>query len=577
MKRSGRRSSIVPLIVLGSAIPAFAGITYTCDPNIEAAHAGTCAYLNSTIAGLYNTTFSNANASIYVQYGNTELGESDTSLIQVGYSAYLKALTANSQASGNTVQVSAVEALNSFDTPRYSSGRVEIPTALASALGFTGLSGLLADGMTFCNTPGAATCYNGIVTITDQTSSLYYRSGNEGSHQYDFYSTVEHETDEVLGTASCIDTTGPSLADECGTNIPSAVDLFRYQSAENLVLISSTPGAYFSYNGGQTNGANGNVYNTLDNDQDYGDFLTPCPGVPSVQDAAACAGHDQGVDITNDGGAEINILNAVGYERNAQAATPPVITSVLNGATGQSTMAASTYVAIYGTNLSTTSPGRTWAATDFTTNANRTLNMPTALAGTSVTVNGTPAYVEYISPTQLNIITPPIGATGGNIPVVLTLNQESSASFLMTLESLAPSFFAWDPGTVDNGKYLIAQHANYTNVGKPGLFPSAPANFTTAAVPGETILLYGTGFGPTTPPIAAGIETDRVYNLSPTPTATVGGIPAHVSFAGLIPPESQVYQFDVVIPANAPSGDLPLIVNVNGTPSFSGLITVQAP
>ena len=576
MKCPGLLNAFVLLFVLGSAIPAFAGITYTCDPNIEAARAGTCAYLNSTIAGLYNTTFSNANASIYIQYGKTELGESDTSLIQVGYSAYLKALTANSQVSANAVQVAAVEALNTFDTTLYGGGRVEIPTALASALGFTGLFGLLTDGMTFCSTPGTPTCFNGIVTITNETSSLYYRTGNEGSRQYDFYSTVEHETDEVLGTASCIDTAG-SLSDECGTNIPSAVDLFRYQSAGNLVLISAPPGAYFSYNGGQTNGANGNVYNTLDNGEDYADFLAPCPGIQSVQDAAACEGHDQDVDITNDGGAEINILNAIGYERNAQAAPPPLITSVLNGATGQSIMAASTYVAIYGTNLSTTSPGRTWTAADFTTNANQTFNMPTTLDGASVTVNGKPAYVEYISPAQLNIITPAIGATGSNIPVVVTSNQESSASFSVTIESLAPSLFAWDPGTADNGKYLIAQHANYTNVGKPGLFPTASPTFTTPAIPGETILLYGTGFGPTTPPIALGIETDKVYNLSPTPTATVGGIPAHVSFAGLIPPESQVYQFDVVIPANAPNGDVPLIVNVNGTPSFSGLITVQAP
>jgi len=147
----------------------------------------------------------------------------------------------------------------------------------------------------------------------------------------------------------------------------------------------------------------------------------------------------------------------------------------------------------------------------------------------------------------------------------------------MTLESLAPSFFAWDPATADNGKYLIAQHANYTNVGKVGLFPTLSPTLTTPAAPGETILLYGTGFGPTTPPIAAGIETDKIYNLSPTPTTTVGGIPAHVSFAGLVPPESQVYQFDVLIPANAPNGDLPLVVNINGTQSYSGLITVQAP
>src|ERR1700681_2049283 len=102
MARSWTRCSISLLFALGSAIPASAGITYTCAENIDAAQAGTCAYLNSTIAGLYNNTFSNANASIYIQYGSTELGESSTSLAQVRYSAYLNALTANALASGNT-------------------------------------------------------------------------------------------------------------------------------------------------------------------------------------------------------------------------------------------------------------------------------------------------------------------------------------------------------------------------------------------------------------------------------------------------------------------------------------------
>lgn len=114
-------------------------------------------------------------------------------------------------------------------------------------------------------------------------------------------------------------------------------------------------------------------------------------------------------------------------------------------------------------------------------------------------------------------------------------------------------------------------------MGKAGLFPNTAANFTTPAQPGETIQLYGTGFGPTSPPIAAGIETDKVYNLSPTPTATVNGITAAVAFAGLIAPESQIYQVAVTIPPNAPNGDLPLVVTVNGVKSFSGLSTVQGP
>jgi uncharacterized protein (TIGR03437 family) len=247
-----------------------------------------------------------------------------------------------------------------------------------------------------------------------------------------------------------------------------------------------------------------------------------------------------------------------------------MISNVLNAATGQSTMAASTYVAIYGTGLSTTNPGRTWTAADFGANSDRTLNMPTNLDGTSVTVNGAPAYVYYISPTQLNIITPAIAATGNGIPVIVSLNDQPSAPFSVTLQNLAPSFFEWSP-------YLVAQHANYTNAGKVGLFPAAPANFTTPAKPGETILLYGTGFGPTSPAITAGIETDKsdYYLLNPTPTATLGSIPAAVSFAGLVAGDSQVSQLNVVIPSNAPNGDLPLIVNVNGTLSLSGLITVQ--
>ncbi len=258
------------------------------------------------------------------------------------------------------------------------------------------------------------------------------------------------------------------------------------------------------------------------------------------------------------------------------ASTPaPAISSALNAATAQTTIAASTYVALYGTGLSTTNPGRTWTAADFTANSNGTQSMPTSLDGTTVTVGGVPAYVEYVSPTQLNIVTPATPATGNGVPVVVSLNGQPSAVFSVTLQNLAPSFFAWSPSTADFGKYLIAQHANYSNVGKVGLFPGTPAAFTTPAVPGETILLYGTGFGPTSPPIAAGIETNQIYNLSPTPTATLGGIPATVSFAGLIPPDSEVYQFDIVIPLSAPNGDLPLVVNVNGTLSYSGLITVQ--
>ena len=166
-----------------------------------------------------------------------------------------------------------------------------------------------------------------VITVTnDPTVPLYYDNlgGPEPSDAFDFYNTVEHEVDELLGTVSCVTTQTNPLSNDCPGNPPSATDLFRYSGPGALVLdgsLSTTPGAYFSYNGGVTSGATTNVgvkfYNTLDNGDDYPDFVTNCSGGPgsfSVQDAQGCPGTDGGLNITNDGGAEINILNAVGYE-----------------------------------------------------------------------------------------------------------------------------------------------------------------------------------------------------------------------------------------------------------------------
>ena len=68
-------------------------ITYICDPNIDAAVAGTCNYLNTAIAGIYANAFTNANARIYIQYGNTGLGSSTTGFLNLfSYAAFRAAL-----------------------------------------------------------------------------------------------------------------------------------------------------------------------------------------------------------------------------------------------------------------------------------------------------------------------------------------------------------------------------------------------------------------------------------------------------------------------------------------------------
>jgi hypothetical protein len=312
-----QRSFLLSAAVAFSAGFASAGtLTYTCDPGIATA---TCSYLNSTIAGQYNGTFTNASANIYIQYGSTGLAQTVSAYNFISYSAYAAYLTTNAS---DALQSSAVSSLSNTVAP-YGTGNVEITAALGTAIGVSGLYGVNAAGTLACNL-GDAGCYNASVTITNNPGTpLYYDNigGPEASNAYDFYAAVEHETDEVLGTSSCISTPG-TLTDGCGGGTPSAVDLFRYNSAGSLAVNSSytglsgaPSGAYFSYDGGTTNGANSFVYNTNANGADYADFLNNCPAGPlSVQDAYGCPGVDAGLSILNDGGAEVNILNAVGYD-----------------------------------------------------------------------------------------------------------------------------------------------------------------------------------------------------------------------------------------------------------------------
>jgi len=339
----------VLILALFGSLASAGSINFTCDPSVD---ASTCNYLNTSVAGNYSSLFGNANANIYIRFGTTGLASSTTGFDnQVTYSQYAAALNAAAVASGNSVLIDAVAALTTYDASVYGSGNVDVTSALANALGLSadvigGNTGITGPGGTACDTPGTPGCYNGIVTVTNAPNTFYFDNlgGTEPSDEYDFYGTVEHEVDELLGTTSCVTTQTSPLSNDCpGTNTPSAVDLFRYSSPGSLVFDSSlttTPGAYFSYNGGVTNGANGFVYNTLDNGEDYADFLSNCPGGPfSVQDAEGCPGTDAGQTILNDGGAELNLLNAVGYELAPVSATPEPGTLALFGL-GAGTLAA---------------------------------------------------------------------------------------------------------------------------------------------------------------------------------------------------------------------------------------------
>ncbi|HXJ39424.1 MAG TPA: hypothetical protein VNH18_09090, partial [Bryobacteraceae bacterium] len=180
----------------------------------------------------------------------------------------------------------------------------------------------------------------------------------------------------------------------------------------------------------------------------------------------------------------------------------------------------------------------------------------------------------YISPGQLNVVVPDLVATAAGVPLVVKYTGQPDVAAWVEIMTAAPAFFTWPTGTADSGKYAVAQHADGTLIGKSGLFPAQPALYTTPARPGETIVLYGTGFGTTAPFAPTGLVADKAYPLSNPATATLGDRSATVAYAGLVASLSSVYQVNLTVPSDLPNGDWPLVVTVGGNRSASVLVTV---
>ena len=175
------------------------------------------------------------------------------------------------------------------------------------------------------------------------------------------------------------------------------------------------------------------------------------------------------------------------FVQSCQCRARPIITSVLNAASFQPGIEAGSWVMIRGTNLANTSPGRTWR-TDEIANG----KLPTSLDGVTVTINGKPAFVEYISPTQINVQAPSDTAVG-TVDVVVTNNGAPSVAATAQLQTVAPAFFEY-PGT----SYAAASRLpDYAAVADP-----AAVSGTVPARPGDLVVLWGTGFGATNPPVA---------------------------------------------------------------------------
>ena len=258
-------------------------------------------------------------------------------------------------------------------------------------------------------------------------------------------------------------------------------------------------------------------------------------------------------------------------------ANAPIITSVVSGAsygigvagftgTVLTPIETGSWVTITGQDLASST--RTWQASDFAGLGN---GLPMSLDGVGVTIDGKAAAIYYISPTQLNVQAPQDTALG-SVPVVVTNSSGKSASVNVTLQQYAPGFFLLtQPGTPSPTAPLYVAAVHYTDgaLAVPANYYGSSVN-SRSAQPGELLLIYGTGFGPTNPPAPAG---QLVTGAPPLADATllritIGGVPATVQYAGLV--ASGEYQFNVYVPT-LPDGDQPIVATIGGSTSQTGV------
>ena len=139
--------------------------------------------------------------------------------------------------------------------------------------------------------------------------------------------------------------------------------------------------------------------------------------------------------------------------------TGPEIAEVANAEGENPIVAPNAWLEIKGVNLAPPADSRIWENSDFIGN-----QMPTTLDKVSATVNGKNAYVYFISPTQINVLTPP-DAMSGPVRVVVTNNGVATAAFTAQAASISPSWFVFN-----GGPYVAAEHLNGSLIGPERLY-----------------------------------------------------------------------------------------------------------
>ncbi len=221
------------------------------------------------------------------------------------------------------------------------------------------------------------------------------------------------------------------------------------------------------------------------------------------------------------------------------AVAPPQISAVVNAADGTSPVAPGGLISIYGSNMAATNQ------------ATSTLPLPTAMGQSCLVINGTLTPLIFVSPTQINAQLPSL--VNGSATMTIHTPGGVSDNFKFSANATAPSVFLSGTAGPETGLATIVRADNGQLV--------TPTNPIHA---GDTIIIYLTGLGATTPAVKDGMPApgSPLASALVAPTVTLGGTALGVSYAGLVPGEVGLYQINASVPLHPTQGvSIPLVIS----------------
>ncbi len=242
---------------------------------------------------------------------------------------------------------------------------------------------------------------------------------------------------------------------------------------------------------------------------------------------------------------------------------PPAPLRIYNAASGVAgVISPGEIITITGSQLGPASPA---GGISFQVNSNQTVN--STLGGVQVLFDNNPGTPTFVSASQINVVVPYEIAGRVSTNVVVTYNGVQSAPIQERLADAAPGLFTDN----ESGTGQVAA------INQNGTLNGPPGNGFTPAAQGSELQIYGTGGGQTNPPSVTGTITPipaspaGLLHVPGTVTATVGGVPATVDFAGSAPNLiTGAIQFNVHLPTGVTGNSVPIVIIINGVSSPLG-------